>query len=230
MINLYFWTTPNGYKVSIFLEEANEAYHLVPVNITRGEQFDPDFLKISPNNKIPAIVDLKPADGKEPLAVFESGAILVYLADKTGKFLPSETRARNEVLAWLMWQMAGFGPMLGQNHHFNHYAPEKVPYAIDRYLKETERLYGVLDDRLEGREYVAGDYSIADIAIYPWVVAHDKQGQNLEDYPHVKRWFESIRHRPAVIRAYARGLEINSQTTVDAQSRAVLFGQGRREK
>ncbi len=230
MINLYFWTTPNGYKISIFLEEANEPYHLVPVNIARGEQFEAAFLEISPNNKIPAIVDYKPADGGDPLSVFESGAILVYLAEKAGKFLPIETRARKEVLEWLMWQKAGFGPMLGQNHHFSHYAPEKIPYAIDRYLKETERLYGVLDDRLEGREFLVDEYSIADMATYPWVVAHEKQGQDLANYPHVQRWFDSIRHRSAVIRAYARGKEVNSEPTVDEKSKSILFGQGRRLK
>lgn len=230
MINLYFWTTPNGYKISIFLEEANEPYHLIPVNIARGEQFEEAFLEVSPNNKVPAIVDLKPDEDKEPIAVFESGAILIYLAEKVGRFLPKETLPRKEVFEWLMWQMAGFGPMLGQNHHFSHYAPEKISYAIDRYLKETERLYGVLDDRLEGREFVAGDYSIADMAIYPWVVSHEKQGQDLSDYPHVKRWFEAIRHRPAVIRAYARGQEINNKPTVDDKSRSILFGQGRRKK
>ncbi len=229
MFDLYFWTTPNGYKVSMFLEEANEPYHLVPVNIGRGDQFRPEFLRISPNNKIPAIVDHKPADGGAPLALFESGAILLYLAEKTGRFLPDEPRARQEVIVWLMWQVAGFGPMLGQNHHFSHYAPEKIGYAIDRYLKETERLYGVLEERLEGRAFIAGEYSIADMATYPWVVAHDKQGQDLDDFPNVGRWFEAIRHRPAVIRAYARGREVNAVPTVDDKSRSILFGQGRRK-
>ncbi len=230
MIDLYFWTTPNGYKISIFLEEANEPYHLVPVNIAQGAQFAPDFLEISPNNKIPAIVDNKPVDEGGPISVFESGAILIYLAEKVGRFLPEEVRARKEVLEWLMWQKAGFGPMLGQNHHFCHYAPEEIPYAMDRYLKETERLYGVLDDRLEKHEFIVDEYSIADMATYPWVVAHDKQGQDLADYPHVHRWFEAIRHRPAVIRAYARGKEINTESTVNEKSKAVLFGQGRRKK
>lgn len=230
MIDLYFWTTPNGYKISMFLEEANIPYHLVPVHIGRGEQFRPDFLKISPNNKIPAIVDNRPEDEGEPVAVFESGAILLYLAEKSRKFLPQAPRQRKEVMEWLMWQMGGFGPMLGQNHHFTQYAPEKIDYAIGRYLKETERLYGVLDERLEGRDYVVDEYSIADMAIYPWVVSHEKQGQDLADFPHVGRWFESIRHRPAVIRAYARGQEINTSPTVDDKSRSILFGQGRRQK
>ena len=228
MIDLYFWTTPNGYKISIFLEETGLPYHLIPVHIGQGDQFKPEFLKISPNNKIPVIVDHKPDDDGEPVPVFESGAILIYLAEKTGKFLPQEMRARTTVIEWLMWQKAGLGPMLGQNHHFSQYAPEKIKYAINRYLKETERLYGVLDDRLEGRDYIAGDYSIADMATYPWVVSHDKQGQDLNDYPHVKRWFESIRHRSAVIRAYARGQEVNTSPTVDDKSKAILFGQGRR--
>jgi len=230
MIDLYFWTTPNGYKVSIFLEEANLPYHLVPVHIGRGDQFKPEFLAISPNNKIPAIVDHKPVDAGEPISVFESGAILLYLAEKTGQFLPIEVRPRKEVVAWLMWQMGGFGPMLGQNHHFNQYAPEHIEYACNRYLLETERLYGVLDERLEGREFIADDYSIADMATYPWVVSHDKQGQDLDDFPHVKRWFEAIRHRPAVIRAYARGNEVNTDSTVNDKSKGVLFGQGRRKK
>lgn len=230
MIDLYFWTTPNGYKISIFLEEANLPYHLVPVHIGRGDQFKPDFLAISPNNKIPVIVDHKPADAGEPISVFESGTILIYLAEKTGKFLPQEVRSRKEVMEWLMWQMAGFGPMLGQNHHFSHYAPERIEYAVNRYLMETERLYGVLDERLEQGEYIAGEYSIADMAIYPWVVSHAKQGQDLADFPHVKRWFESIHRRPAVIRAYARGQEVNTLPTVDEKSKAVLFGQTRRKK
>jgi GST-like protein len=230
MIDLYFWTTPNGYKISIFLEEANLPYHLIPVDIGAGDQFKPEFLKISPNNKIPAIVDHKPDDDGKPVSIFESGAILLYLAEKSGRFLPEEQRMRSQVTEWLMWQMAGFGPMLGQNHHFRQYAPEKIGYAIERYRLESERLYGVLEERLEGRDYVAGDYSIADMAIYPWVVSHEKQGIDLNDFPHIKRWFDLIRHRPAVIRAYARGQEMNSQPTVNDRSRAVLFGQGRRKK
>ena len=208
MIDLYYWTTPNGHKISIFLEEAGIPYALQAVNIGKGEQFAPDFLKISPNNKIPAIVDHEPPDGGEPISIFESGAILQYLAEKTGMFLPGDLRGRTEVMIWLFWQMGGLGPMLGQNHHFSQFAPEKIPYAISRYQKETERLYGVLDARLEGREYIAGDYSIADMAIYPWIVPHRMQGMALENYSNIKRWFESVSARPAVCRAYelARGV------------------------
>lgn len=229
MIDLYYWPTPNGHKLTIFLEEAAVPYRIIPVNIWTGDQFKDDFLEISPNNKMPAIVDHAPADGGEPLSLFESGAILLYLAEKCDCFLPQESRGRTRVIEWLMWQMAGFGPMLGQNHHFSHYAPEKIPYAIDRYLKETERLYGVLDDRLAGREYVAGDYSIADMAIYPWTVSHEKQGQALDDYPNVKRWYESIAQRPAVIRAYWKG-EGYSKPPLDDHVRSIMFGQGRRKK
>ncbi len=203
MIDLYYWPTPNGYKITVFLEEASLAYKIHPVNISKQEQFKPDFLSISPNNKMPAIVDSDPSDGKGPLALFESGAILWYLAEKTNQFIPQSMREKAEVSQWLFWQMAGLGPMLGQNHHFNVYAPEKVPYAIERYTKETARLYGVLDKRLADREWVAGDYSIADIAIYPWIVLHKVQKQNLEDFPHVKKWFERVAARPAVKKAYA---------------------------
>ncbi|MEO0828612.1 MAG: glutathione binding-like protein [Cyanobacteria bacterium J06642_9] len=209
MIDLYYWTTPNGHKITIFLEEANVTYTVHPVNIGKGEQFASEFLKISPNNRIPAIVDHTPADGGEPLSVFESGAILQYLAEKTGQFLPTDLRDRNEVIQWLYWQMGGLGPMLGQNHHFSGYAPEKIPYAIDRYVKETARLYGVLNVRLAERPYVAGDYSIADMAMYPWIVPYAKQGQDLNDFPHLKRWFEAIAARPAIQRAYAQAKTVN---------------------
>ncbi|MGH7784388.1 MAG: glutathione S-transferase N-terminal domain-containing protein, partial [Candidatus Binatia bacterium] len=202
MIDLYYWTTPNGHKITIFLEEAALPYSIKPVNIGTGAQFAPEFLAISPNNRIPAIVDHQPADGGAPLSIFESGAILQYLAEKAGKFLPRDVRGRTETMQWLFWQMGGLGPMLGQNHHFNGYAPEKIPYTIDRYLKETERLYGVLDERLADREFVAGAYSITDIAAYPWIVPHERQGQNLDDFANVKRWFETIQRRPAVQRAY----------------------------
>lgn len=204
MIDLYYWTTPNGHKVSIFLEEAGLDYRIVPVHIGKGEQFAPEFLKIAPNNRIPAIVDHAPADGGEPIALFESGAILEYLADKSGQFLPRETRARFTVLQWLYWQVGGVGPMAGQNHHFVRYAPEPIPYAIDRYVKETARLYGVLDRQLAGRDYVAGDYSIADMAIYPWVSRHEWQGIDLADYPQVARWAALVGERPAV----RRGMEV----------------------
>lgn len=230
MLNLYYWPTPNGHKITIFLEEAELDYRLVPVNISTGEQFETEFLKISPNNKMPALVDHDPACGDGPLSVFESGAILLYLAEKTGCYLPTDLRGRIEVLQWLFWQMGGLGPMLGQNHHFSQYAPEPIPYAIERYQKETERLYGVLDDRLADREFIAGVYSIADMAAYPWIVPYEKQGQKLEDYPHLKRWFEMLRQRPTVERAYARAEEITSEATVTEQSKAILFGQGRRRK
>jgi GST-like protein len=225
MIDLYYWTTPNGHKPLIFLEEAGLPYNIVPVNIGKGEQFAPEFLQISPNNKIPAIVDNAPADGGEPLTVFESGAILLYLAEKAGRFLPVDPRQRLEVLQWLFWQIGGLGPMAGQNHHFSHYAPEKIPYAIERYMKETNRLYGVLDRRLADRDFVASDYSIADIATYPWIVPHERQGQRLEDFPHVVRWFETIKARPAVQRAYQLAASINSAPTVSEESRKILFGQ-----
>lgn len=229
MIDLYYWTTPNGHKITIFLEEAELPYKIEPVNISRGEQFAPEFLKISPNNRIPAIVDRDPADGGEPISVFESGAILQYLAEKTGKFLPADIRSRVEVMQWLFWQMGGLGPMLGQNHHFVTYAPEKIPYAIERYVKETERLYGVLDERLADREFIAGDYSIADMAAYPWIVPHERQQQNLDDFPNLKRWFETIKARPAVQRAYDRAEAFNNQPTVTEDSKKILFGQGRRQ-
>lgn len=225
MIDLYYWTTPNGHKITIFLEEAGIPYRIIPVNIGKGEQFDPDFLQIAPNNRIPAIVDTEPADGGAPFSVFESGAILEYLAEKTGRFLPREIRGRNEVMQWLFWQMAGLGPMAGQNHHFVQYAPEQIPYAIKRYIDETNRLYGVLDARLADRDYVAGDYSIADMAIYPWIVGYKKQKQSLEDFPHLKRWFGTIAARPAVQRAYDQARKINAKPVVSEESRAILFGQ-----
>jgi GST-like protein len=227
MIDLYYWTTPNGHKITIFLEEAGLAYAIRPIDIGRGAQFAPDFLRISPNNRIPAIVDHAPADGGAPLSMFESGAILLYLADKCGRFIPTDLRGRVEVLQWLFWQMGGLGPMAGQNHHFSQYAPEKIPYAIDRYVKETERLYGVLDRRLADRECVAGAYSIADMACYPWIVPHQRQGQNLDDFPHLKRWFEAIRARDAVVRAYEIAKTVSTAPVVDEASRSILFGQGR---
>jgi GST-like protein len=230
MIDLYYWTTPNGHKITIFLEEAGLPYSIKPVNIGKGEQFAPEFLAISPNNRIPAIVDHEPADGKGPLDVFESGAILQYLAEKIGKFLPADVRGRAEVMKWLFWQMGGLGPMLGQNHHFRNYSNEKLAYAIDRYTKETERLYGVLDERLADREFIAEDYSIADMACYPWIVLYERQGQNLADFPNIKRWFDSTRARPAVQRAYAIAQTVNSAPTMTEEAKAILFGQGRRSK
>ncbi|MDE2238788.1 MAG: glutathione S-transferase N-terminal domain-containing protein [Rhodospirillales bacterium] len=225
MIELYYWTTPNGHKVTIFLEEAGLDYKIFPVNISKGEQFNPDFLKIAPNNRIPAIRDMAPADGGEPLGIFESGAILEYLADKTGKFLPKEPRPRFNVLQWLYWQMGGLGPMAGQNHHFVQYAPERIPYAMERYVKETNRLYGVLNKQLEGKEYIAGAYSIADMASYPWVVPYERQQQKLEDFPNLKAWFERMAARPAVQRAYAKAKEVNGTPTVSEDAKKILFGQ-----
>ena len=225
MIDLHYWPTPNGHKITIFLEETALPYRIIPVRIGRGEQFKPEFLKIAPNNRMPAIVDQDPGDGREPISIFESGAILVYLAAKTGRFLPRETRGWVEVLQWLFWQMAGLGPMAGQNHHFVGYAPEKLPYAIDRYVKETSRLYAVLDKRLADRDFVAGEYSIADMACYPWIVPYERQQQNIEEFPNLKRWFEAIRARPAVVRAYEKGKAIATQPTVDEEARKFLFGQ-----
>ncbi|VTZ48229.1 putative S-transferase [Methylocella tundrae] len=226
MIDLFYWTTPNGHKITLFLEEAGLPYAIHPVNIGKGEQFTPEFLAIAPNNRIPAIIDRDPNDGRAPVPVFESGAILLYLAEKTGKFLSRDLRARVATLEWLFWQMGGLGPMAGQNHHFNIYAPEKIPYAIERYVKETNRLYSVLNKRLAGRPFVAGDYSIADMAIYPWIVPHKNQGQDLEDFPHLKIWFETIAARPATLRAYALASTINQLPTIaDEESRKILFGQ-----
>ena len=226
MIELYYWPTPNGHKVTMFLEEAGLPYEIVPINIGKGDQFKPDFLKIAPNNRMPAIIDRAPKDGGAPVSVFESGAILEYLGDKTGKFFPADLRARNEVRQWLFWQMGGLGPMAGQNHHFAIYAPEKLPYAIERYVNETNRLYGVLNRRLADRPFVAGDYSNAALAAYPWIVPFKNQGQDLDNFAHLKRWFETIQSRPATIRAYEKGREVNSaQPVMTDEARKVLFGQ-----
>jgi GSH-dependent disulfide-bond oxidoreductase len=225
MIELHYWPTPNGHKVTIFLEETGLAYEIHPVNIGAGEQFRPEFLKISPNNRMPAIVDRAPADGGGPLSVFESGAILVYLAEKTGKFLPTSLRGRFRALEWLFWQVGGLGPMAGQNHHFSQYAPERLPYAVDRYVKETNRLYGVLDRQLAAAPYLAGDYSIADMAAYPWIVPHERQGQKLEDFPHLKRWVEAVAARPAVGRAYKKGEQLRAENGMSEAAKKVLFGQ-----
>ena len=228
MIDLYFWTTPNGYKPLMFLEETGHPYNIVPVDIGKGAQFDPDFLKIAPNNRMPAIVDHAPVGGGAPVSLFESGAILLYLAEKSGEFLPADLAGRAEVLQWLFWQMAGLGPMLGQNHHFGAYAPEKIPYAIERYVKETSRLYAVLDRRLADRAFIAGDYSIADMASYPWIVPHESQQQNLDDFPNLKRWFETVGARPATIRAYEKGKAINTTPTMTEETKKILFGQDAR--
>ena len=229
MIDLYCWTTPNGHKITIFLEETSLSYSIKPINIGAGEQFTPEFLALSPNNRIPAIVDREPSDGGTPLSIFESGAILQYLAEKTGQFLTKDLRGRTETMQWLFWQMGGLGPMLGQNHHFSGYAPEKIPYAIGRYLKETERLYGVLDERLADREFIAGAYSIADMAAYPWIV-HTKDRQDLDDYLHIRRWFEIVERRPAVQRAYEIAKTVNTTTGMSDSAKAILFGQGRRSQ
>jgi len=229
MIDLYYWTTPNGHKITIFMEETGLPYTLHPINIGKGDQFQPEFLRISPNNKIPAIVDREPRDGGAPLSLFESGAILHYLAEKTGQLLSTDFRRCWETLQWVHWQMGNLGPMAGQNHHFVHYAPEELPYAIDRYVKETNRLYAVLNKRLCDREYIAGEYSIADIAAYPWVIPQ-RQRQNIDDFPHLKRWKETIAARPAVKRAYEIAKRINPSSASPTRNftekeKKVLFGQ-----
>jgi GST-like protein len=230
MIDLYYWPTPNGHKITLLLEESGLEYRVVPVDIGRGDQFKPDFLAISPNNRMPAIVDRAPADGGEPLSLFESGAILLYLAEKTGRFLGEGARGRADVLQWLFWQVGGLGPMAGQNHHFLQYAPERLAYAVERYSNETNRLYGVLDRRLADRTFVAGDsYTIADMASYPWIVPYEAQGQDLADFLHLRRWFEAIRGRPATERAYALGPTVNQRSgTVDDEAKRYLFGQSAR--
>ena len=225
MIDFYFWTTPNGYKVLQFLIETGIPYRLFPINISKGDQFKPEFLKISPNNKIPAIVDHDPIKGNESIAIFESGAILLYLAEKTGRFILDDIKGRAEVLQWLFWQMGGLGPMAGQNFHFAHYAPEKISYAINRYVDETARLFKVMDKQLADREYLAGEYSIADMASYPWVAMYKKLKQDLSDFPNLKRWYEQINARPATIRAYEIGGSINTVPTVTEESKKILLGQ-----
>jgi len=227
MIDLLYWTTPNGHKVTMFLEETGLQYKIIPVNIGKGEQFKPDFLAVSPNNRIPAIVDHDPTGGGRPVSVMESGAILLYLAEKTGKFLPKDLHGRYDAIQWLFWQMGGLGPMAGQNHHFTQYAPEKIPYAVDRYVNETNRLYAVLNKRLADHPFIAGEYSIADMASYPWIVPYERQQQKLEDFPNLKRWFEAIRARPATVRAYAKAKEINPQPSGirTEEERKILFGQ-----
>ena len=224
MIDLHYWPTPNGHKITIFLEEANLPYTIHKVNIGAGDQFKPEFLAIAPNNRMPAIVDHAPKDGGKPISVFESGAILQYLAEKTGKFLSSDIRVKTETMQWLFWQMGGLGPMAGQNGHFNVYAPEKVPYAIERYTKETNRLYGVLNKRLADREFMAGEYSIADMASYPWIVPHENHKQKLEDFPHLHRWFNAIKARPAVVKAYAAAGPSYAKPMTDEEKK-VLFNQ-----
>ena len=225
MLQLHYWPTPNGHKVAVFLEEAGLPYEIVPVDIGAGDQFRPEFLAVAPNNRIPALVDDAPADGGPQLSVFESGAILLYLAEKTGRFLPADLRGRTATLEWLMWQMGGLGPMLGQNHHFRKYAPEPIPYAVRRYTDEARRLYNVLNRRLRGRDFICGEHTVADMACYPWTVSHERQGIDLADFPEVRRWFEAMRARPAVVRAYAKAKEVHAGETVDEKAKSILFGQ-----
>ena len=230
MIDLYYWTTPNGHKITMFLEEAGLPYTIIPINIGKGDQFKPEFLEIAPNNRMPAIVDHAPNGGSKPLSIFESGAILLYLADKTGQFLSRDLYARNDALQWLFWQVGGLGPMAGQNHHFSRYAPARIPYAIDRYRNETGRLYGVLDRHLANKEFIADDYSIADMAAYPWIVPWKNQGIILEEFPNLRRWFERVGAREAVQKGFKLGAELRSQGLQASgkaaeEARKVLFGQ-----
>lgn len=220
MIDLYFWPTPNGKKISIMLEECGFPYHVVPIDIGRGAQFSPEFLSISPNNRMPAIVD-----HDEDISVFESGAILMYLAEKAGRFMPTTLKERYEVIQWLIWQVAGLGPMAGQLSHFVNYAPEPVPYARERYANEYDRLLCVMDNRLDGREFLAGDYSIADMAAFPWVMPYERLGAGLEEFPNLRRWFDTIRQRPAVRRGVDLGSDWKRSELTDAKARKVLFGQ-----
>ncbi len=224
MIDLYYWPTPNGWKITIFFEEAGIDYNLIPVNIGAGEQFEPDFLRLSPNNRMPAIVD-PDGPGGEPISLFESGAILIYLAEKYGRFLPSDPRERYDVLQWLMWQMGNVGPMFGQAHHFRMYAKEEVPYAKERYTNEAGRLYGVLDRGLDGKDFICGKYSIADMAIFPWTLSYKRQGQDLDDFPNVRRWFDVLKERPALRRGIEVGRELREQQKLTTeQAHENLFG------
>lgn len=225
-IDVYYWPTPNGWKVTILLEELGVPYNVIPVDIGKGEQFKPEFLAISPNNRMPAIVDHEPKGGGGPLSIFESGAILQYLAEKHGKFWPQDVRGRYEVSQWLFWQIGGLGPMAGQAHHFRQYASDKIEYAINRYTDECNRLYGVMDTRLKDREFLAGDYSIADMACWPWVVPHERQGQDLNEFPNLKRWFETLKARPQVEAGRAVGREWRErQPLMTEEAKKILFGQ-----
>ena len=227
MIDLYYWPTSNGHKITIYLEEAQLPYRIVPVNISKGDQFKPEFLAISPNNRMPAIVDAAPADGGAPISVFESGAILVDLAEKTGKFLPADVRGKTRVQEWLFWQMGGLGPMSGQRGHFINHAPKdgSNAYALERYSKETDRLHSVLDRQLAGRDYIAGAYSIADMACYPWCVSAGRYGTTYEQYPNVRAWMARMAARPAVAKAYEIGKPFESQRASDEDARNILYGQ-----
>ena len=226
MYDLYYWTTPNGHKLTMFLEEVGSDYNIVPINIGKGEQFESEFLKISPNNRIPALVDHQPASGKDSITLFESGAMLLYMAEKHGQFVPSDIAGRANVLQWLFWQMANLGPMGGQNHHFVTYTTENIPYAINRYVSEVSRLYAVLDHQLKDNEYICGDYSIADMASYPWIVPHKRQLQHIEEFENLERWFNQVRNRPATIRAYDVAKEINpNPAQMTEAEKKILFGQ-----
>jgi GST-like protein len=227
MIELFYWPTPNGHKTTLFLEEAGVAYKITHVDISKGDQFAPEFLAISPNNRMPAIIDHAPADGGAPISVFESGAILMYLADKTRRFIPQDLRGRVTCSEWLFWQMAGLGPMTGQYGHFNVYAPEKIPYAIERYTNEARRLLGVLDKQLQGREFICGnDYTIADMACYPWISPYSKAPIDLSAFAQVQRWQAAIQSRPATARAYAQGDFRATPAEMSEETRKILFGQG----
>jgi len=230
MIDLYYWPTPNGWKISILLEELGLPYTVHPVNIGKGDQFEPDFLKIAPNNRMPAIVDQAPNDGGEPISIFESAAIMTYLADKAGKLMPTDIRDRTEVNQWLYWQMGGLGPMAGQLHHFRLYAQEKIPYAIDRYSREVTRLYGVMERQLKGREFLVGNYTIADIACFPWIARHERQNMDLNEFPNLKSWYETIGEREAVVRGLALGSDFQAQSSLTSEEgRKILFGQSSKE-
>ncbi len=236
MLDLHFWPTPNGYKITIMLEELGLKYNVIPINIGKGDQFKPEFLKISPNNKMPAISDPDGPGGK-PISLFESGAIMIYLAEKTGQLMPSDVRGRYKVIEWLMFQMASVGPMLGQAHHFRRYAPEQLQYAIDRYTNEARRIYNVIDNRLGEAPYLAGDYSIADIATFPWLIPHNWQGQKLEDFSNLKRWYDGMQARPAVQRGLAvmgdvvqRMRQQAQQSQPDKESWNNLFGSKQYER
>lgn len=226
MLDLYYWPTPNGCKITILLHELEVPYNLIPLNIAKGDQLKPTFASISPNRRMPAIVDHAPTGGGEAIPMFESGAILMYLAEKHGRFWPRETRQKYEVAKWVMWQMGGLGPMCGQAHHFRQYAPEAIPYAVERYTNEVNRLYGVLDARLADREYIAGDYSIADMACWPWIKPYKGQGQVLEEFPHLKRWFLALNQRPGVRAGWRVGRDwLEGGPVVTEESKALLFGQ-----
>ena len=226
-IDVHYWPTPNGWKITIMLEELGVPYNIIPINIGKGEQFTPEFLKLSPNNRMPAIVDPEPLGGGAPLAIFESGAILEYLAEKYGKFMPKDPRGKYDVLQWLYWQMANLGPNSGQANHFRNYAAEKIAYGIKRYTDEVNRLYGVMNIQLADHEFLAGAYSIADMASWPWVILYERMGQDLNEFPHLKRWVDAVQARPAVVKGKAVGEELRAEMSEEAKK--VLFGQRARK-